>query len=73
VGLARFLWYVPRVITGTHSGLRPVTIFRTAHVRLETPGRPLVMHLDGELRDAPGEAIDVDLVPRRLTVRCAAS
>ncbi|HKI94344.1 MAG TPA: diacylglycerol kinase family protein [Gemmatimonadales bacterium] len=73
VGLARFLWYVPRVITGTHRRLAPVTLFRSAHLTLETPGRPLVMHLDGELREPGGETITVDVVPRRLTVRCAAS
>jgi diacylglycerol kinase (ATP) len=71
VGLWMFLRYLPRVLAGTHAGIPPVTMFRSATVRLGTPGLPLVAHLDGELRRYNGEDIELRVVPRVLRVRCA--
>jgi len=72
VGLWRFLRWVPRVVKGTHGTLPPVTAFRTAEIRLGTPGLPLVAHLDGELRRYAAEAVTLRVVPRALRVRCTA-
>jgi len=72
VGLWRFLRWVPRVVRGTHATLPPVTMFRTAEIRLGTPGLPLVAHLDGELRRYTSEAVTLRVVPQALRVRCTA-
>jgi len=71
VGLWTFLRYAPRVISGRLAGLPPITTFRTARVRLGTPGLPLVAHLDGELRRYPGEELELRVAPGVLRVRCA--
>jgi diacylglycerol kinase family enzyme len=71
VGLWMFLRYVPRVVAGTHASLPPVTLFRTAEIRLGTPGLPVVAHLDGELRHYDAEAVTLRIVPGALRVRCA--
>jgi diacylglycerol kinase (ATP) len=71
VGFWEFLRYMPRVVAGTHASLPPVSLFRTATVRLATPGAPLVAHLDGELRRYDGEALNLRVIPRALRVRCA--
>jgi len=71
VGLWTFLRYAPQVITGRLGGLPPITTFRTAAVRLGTPGLPLTAHLDGELRRYDGEELELRVVPRVLRVRCA--
>jgi diacylglycerol kinase (ATP) len=72
VGLWKFLRWVPRVVAGTHGSLPPVTMFRTAEIRLGTPGLPLVAHLDGELRRYTAEAVTLRVVPQALRVRCTA-
>jgi diacylglycerol kinase (ATP) len=72
VGLWTFLRYVPRVVRGTHASLPPVTLFRTAEIRLSTPGLPLVAHLDGEIRRYDGEGVTLRVVPGALRVRCSA-
>ena len=54
VSLPRFLLAIPRVIRGTHAGMKEITMFRTREVTLRAPETPLLLHLDGELR-APGQ------------------
>jgi len=71
VSLPRFLLAIPRVIRGTHAGMREVTIFQTREVRIRTPDVPLVLHLDGELREPGGHACVVKLEPRKLNVLVA--
>jgi len=71
VGLWMFLRYVPRVVAGTHASLPPVTLFRTAQLRIGTPGIPLVAHLDGELRHYAADAVSLRVIPGALRVRCA--
>jgi len=53
VGLLRFLAALPRVMKGTHGGMREVALIRTARLRIRSPEAPLMLHLDGELRE-PG-------------------
>jgi YegS/Rv2252/BmrU family lipid kinase len=71
VSLPRFLMAIPRVIRGTHAGMREVTIFRTRELRVRTPDVPLVLHMDGELREPGGHECVVTLEPQRLTVMVA--
>ncbi len=69
VGLATFLRAVPRVMKGTHTTLDEVTIFRTRSVTIRsTDGRPLLVQLDGELRESGLTEVAVTLEPRRLRV-----
>jgi YegS/Rv2252/BmrU family lipid kinase len=72
VGLWRFLRWVPRVVAGTHGSLPPVTMFRTPEIQIGTPGRPLVAHLDGELRHYASDTVTLRVVPQALRVRCTA-
>ncbi len=66
VGLGRFLRYVPRVLKGTHGGIREVAMFRTPSLTIRSPAAPLLLHLDGELREPESRRIEVTLEPTRL-------
>jgi YegS/Rv2252/BmrU family lipid kinase len=71
VSVPRFLVALPRVIRGTHGSMRECTIFRTARVRIRTPDVPLLLHLDGELRELGGHECEVTVEPRKLHVLVA--
>jgi diacylglycerol kinase (ATP) len=68
VGLVRFLLHVPKVLQGRHTGLSEVTMFRCASVTIRSTERPLLLHLDGEVREPAAREIEVTLAPRRLRV-----
>jgi len=53
VSLPRFLLAIPRVMRGTHAGMREVALVRTSELVIRSPEEPLLLHLDGELRE-PG-------------------
>ena len=71
VSLPRFLLAIPRVIRGTHEKMKEVTIFRTARLSIRTPHVPLVLHLDGELREPGGHECTVSLERHKLNVLVA--
>ncbi len=71
VSVSQFLRWVPRCIKGTHVNLEPVTMFQTHQVTVTNVDRPLVMHLDGELRTLQDPSVTVELVPSRLATLCA--
>lgn len=72
VGLMTFLKSVPKVMKGTHTSLDEVTLFRTAAVKIRsTDGRPLVLQLDGELREPGLTEVEITIEPRRLRVLVA--
>ncbi len=66
VGLLKFLKYVPRVLKGTHTQLDEVAMFRTPSLRIRSTEAPLLLHLDGELREPEPREIEVTLEPKRL-------
>ncbi len=68
VGLLKFLRHVPRVLKGTHVTLDEVSLFRTPTLTIRSPDAPLLLHLDGELREPPSREIEVTLGARRLRV-----
>jgi diacylglycerol kinase (ATP) len=68
VGLSRFLRAVPRVMKGTHVTLDEVSMFRTASLSVRCAERPLVLQLDGELRETGAHEVTVTIQPRRLRV-----
>lgn len=68
VGLWTFLRAVPRVMKGTHVGLKEVSLFRTASVTIRCEDAPLVLHLDGELREPGLHEVEVTIEPKRLRV-----
>jgi len=71
VSLPRFLVAIPRVMRGTHAGMKEITMFRTREVTLRAPETPLLLHLDGELR-APGtHECTVSVAAGRLNVLVA--
>lgn len=53
VGLLRFLAALPRVMRGTHARMPEVAMIQTTALHIRSPEEPLVLHLDGELRE-PG-------------------
>ena len=71
VSLPRFLLAIPRVIRGTHGKMKEVTIFRTHELRIRTPDVPLLLHLDGELREPGGHECRVTLERQKLNVLVA--
>ena len=72
VGLATFLRSVPKVMKGTHTTLDEVSLFRTKSVTIRSPdGSPLLLQLDGELREPGVPEVEVTIEPRRLRVLIA--
>jgi diacylglycerol kinase (ATP) len=71
VSLPRFLLAIPRVMRGTHSGMKEVTLFRTREVTLRAPDAPLLLHLDGELRTPAGHECTVSVAAGALNVLVA--
>ena len=73
VSLPRFLLAIPRVMRGTHLGMREVALIKTAKLVVRSPEQPLVLHVDGELRE-PGAGVNdctVTLERGRLNVLVA--
>ncbi len=66
VGLLQFLRDVPRVLKGTHITLDEVAMFRTSALTIRSTEAPLLLHLDGELREPESREIAVTLEPKRL-------
>ncbi len=71
LSVPRFLLAVPRVMRGTHTGMREVTVFRTREVVIRSLEAPLLLHLDGELRQPGTAECVVRLEPARLNVLVA--
>lgn len=72
VGLVRFLASLPRVMRGTHGGMKKiVALFRSASLTIRSPEAPLVLHLDGELREPGVHECTVTVEPRCLNVLVA--
>lgn len=69
IGVFTFLRCLPRVLTGSHTKLPPVTVFQTKQVTVSatTP----TMHLDGEVRMPDVSSITVRVEPGALPVLCA--
>jgi diacylglycerol kinase (ATP) len=69
VGILTFLTAVPKVMKGTHTALDEVTLFQTTSVTVRSAdGRPLLIQLDGELREPHVTEVTVTIAPRRLRV-----
>jgi diacylglycerol kinase (ATP) len=71
VSLPRFLVAIPRVMRGTHTAMKEVTVFRTREVTLRAHDTPLLLHLDGELRTREGHECMVSVVAGALNVLVA--
>jgi YegS/Rv2252/BmrU family lipid kinase len=71
VSLPRFLRAIPRVMRGTHVGMREVGSFQTRSLTVSCAGAPLLLHLDGELREPGVHECTVTVEPRRLNVMVA--
>jgi len=71
VSLPRFLLAVPRVMRGTHTRMREVALFQTREVTIRSLDGPLLLHLDGELRESPARDCAVRIEPGCLQVMVA--
>ena len=71
VSWARFLLAVPRVMRGTHATMREVALFQTRQVALRSLDGPLLLHLDGELREPGVSECTVRVERGRLNVLVA--
>jgi len=70
VGLFTFLRCLPRVLTGSHTKLRPVTVFQTRQVTVSA-ATVSVVHLDGEVRMPDVSSITARVEPGALLALCA--
>jgi diacylglycerol kinase (ATP) len=70
VSLPRFLLAIPRVMRGTHGKMREVALVRTAALVIRSR-EPLLLHLDGELREPGVRECTVKIAPKKLTVLVA--
>ena len=71
VSLPRFLLAIPRVMNGTHVTMPEVALIKTAKLVVRSPEEPLVVHVDGELREPGGHECTVELERGRLNVLVA--
>jgi len=71
VSLPRFLLALPRVMRGTHVTMREVAVIKTAKLVVRSPEQPLVVHVDGELREPGVNECTVELERGRLNVLVA--
>jgi diacylglycerol kinase (ATP) len=71
VTLPRFLLAIPRVMRGTHVGMREVALIKTAKLVVRAPEGPLLVHVDGELREPGVNECTVELERGRLNVLVA--
>jgi YegS/Rv2252/BmrU family lipid kinase len=71
VSLPRFLLALPRVMRGTHTKLREVAVFQTRRLTIRCSEAPLLLHLDGELRDPGVHEVTVRVRPKCLKVLVA--
>jgi len=71
VSLPRFLLALPRVMRGTHLTMREVAVIKTAKLVVRSPEQPLVVHVDGELRELGVNECTVELERGRLNVLVA--
>jgi len=71
VSLPRFLVAIPRVMRGTHVKMREVALIKTAKLVVRSPERPLLLHVDGELREPGVNECTVELERGRLNVLVA--
>lgn len=71
VSLPRFLLAIPRVMRGTHVGMREVALVRAAKLVIRSPDEPLLLHLDGELREPGVNECTVTVERRKLNVLVA--
>ena len=71
VSLPRFLMAVPRVMRGTHATMREVALFQTREVAIRSLDGPLLLHVDGELRQPDASECTVRVEPGRLKVMVA--
>ena len=71
VSLPRFLIAIPRVLRGTHTSMREVVMVKTAKLVVRAPEQPLVVHVDGELREPGTNECTVELERGRLNVLVA--
>ena len=71
VSLPRFLLALPRVMRGTHVKMREVALIKTAKLVIRAPEQPLLVHVDGELREPGVNECTVELERGRLNVLVA--
>ncbi len=72
IGLVRFLALLPRVMRGTHATMtRQVAMFRATTLTIRSPEVPLLLHLDGELREPGVHECSVTVKPKCLNVLVA--
>jgi diacylglycerol kinase family enzyme len=70
IGVVTFLRYLPRVLSGTHVSLPPVTVFQTESLTVAAE-KASVVHLDGEVRQPEATSISVKIEPAALPALCA--
>jgi YegS/Rv2252/BmrU family lipid kinase len=71
VSLPRFLMAIPRVMRGTHVKMREVALIKTSKLVIRSPEEPLLVHVDGELREPGVNECTVELERGRLNVLVA--
>ena len=71
VTVPRFLLALPRVMRGTHGTMREVALYQTRAVTIRSFEEPLLLHLDGELREPGTNECTVTIEAKKLNVLVA--
>ncbi len=68
LGVPVLLWHLPKVFLGTiDRAKRYARLERTVRLRVESPV-PLPVHVDGDVFEADGAPLEIEIVPQALTV-----
>lgn len=67
LSLPQLFWHLPKVFQGTIETTRHAITRRSARLTITSP-QPLPLHVDGEMYAMEGNACEITLVPKALTV-----
>lgn len=67
LGRLAILRFLPRVMNGSHVGIPAFSLERARRVSIASPD-PLPVHADGEIIAEDAHALDIELLPLRLTI-----
>jgi diacylglycerol kinase (ATP) len=67
LSLPVLFWHLPKIFLGTIEKVKYAALHRTDRLVVETDV-PVPVHLDGEIYSGNGNRLEIEIVPRALTV-----
>ncbi len=67
MSVGKLLWHLPKVFQGTIGRVRSARLMSTRKLTVES-STPMPIHVDGDIYPYAGTSVEIDVVPRALTV-----